>query len=86
MDYAITSVLIFPFCPPAPSTPYSLRQSLCHCSYPLVMCISSLATPFPILYFTSPWLFCNYISVLLNPLPSSLILPLSPPLWQSSSN
>ena len=27
--------------------------------------ISSLATPFPILYFTSPWPFCNYLFVLL---------------------
>ena len=28
------------------------------------------------MYFTSPWLFCNYLFVLLNPLTSSAILPL----------
>ena len=37
------------------------------------MCVNSLATPFPLLYFTSPWLFYNYLLVLLNPLTSSLI-------------
>ena len=29
--------------------------------------ITLLFTVFPLLYFTSPWLFCNYQSVLLNP-------------------
>ena len=43
-----------------PATPHSLRQSPHRCSCPWVMCISSLATPFLILYCTSPWLFCNY--------------------------
>ena len=38
-------------------------------------CIGSLATPFPILYFISPWLFYNYLFVLLKPLTSSPIPP-----------
>ena len=51
--------------------PPTLKQSPHHCSCPCVMCISSVATPLPILYFTSPWVFCNYLCVLLNPLTSS---------------
>ena len=62
----------FSLCRPPSSTPNSLRQSPCHCSCPWIMCISSLAAPFPIL-FTSPWLFCNYLFVLINPLTSSPI-------------
>ena len=54
------------------------------CSCPWVMWISSLAAPFPILYFTSPWLFCNYLFVFLNLLLSSLIPPYPLPIWQSS--
>ena len=73
-----------PLCPPPPSTPHSLRQSPPHCSCPWVMGISSLATPFCILYFTSPWLFCNYLFVILNSLTSSPILPNPPPIWQPS--
>ena len=63
----------FSLCPPPPSTPQSLRQSPHHGPCLWVMCISSLATPFPILYFTFPWLFCNYLFVLLNSLISSSI-------------
>ena len=74
----------FPFCFPPPSTPLSLRQSHHHCSCPLVMYMSSLATPFPILYFTSPWLFCDYLFVLFNPLTSSLIFPHPTSIWQPS--
>ena len=48
-----------------------------HCSCPRGMCISSLATLFPILYFTSPWLFCNYLCFLipspLHPFPYTLL-------------
>ena len=58
------------FCPSPPSNP-PLPQAnphLCLCLW--VMCISSLAALFPTLYFTSPWLFCNYLIVLLNPLTS----------------
>ena len=64
----------FPLCLPPQNIHPFLRQSPHHGSCPWVMCISSLATLFPILYFTSPWLFCNYLFVLLNPLTSSLIL------------
>ena len=63
----------FPLCPSPPSIPHSLRQSPHLCSCPWIMHISSLATLFLILYFTSPWLFCNYLFVLLNPLTSSPI-------------
>ena len=63
----------FPLSLTPPSTSHSLRQSLQYCSCPWVMSITSLATPFPTLYFTSPWIFCNYLFVLLNPLTSSSI-------------
>ena len=73
----------FPLCPPPLSTPY-LQAIPHHCSCPCVMCIGSLATPFPVLYYTSTWLFCNYLFVLLSPLTSSPIphylLPTSQPL------
>ena len=65
----------FSISPPPFSTSHTLRQSPHQCSWPWSMHISSLATPFPILYFTSPWLFCNYIIVLLNPLTTSPIPP-----------
>ena len=52
-----------------------LRQSPYHGSCLWVMWVCSLTTPFPVLYFTSPWLFSNNQFVLLNPLTSSLILP-----------
>ena len=53
--------------PPPPSIqhPASLQLSSVLWSRPWAMRISSLATPFPILYFTSLWLFCNYLFVLL---------------------
>ena len=63
----------FPLCPPPPSIPYSLSQCPHHCSCPWVMHISSLAPPFPTLYFISPWLFSNYLFVLLTALTSSPI-------------
>ena len=58
--YAITVFLIFP--PLALSTqpaPHSLRQSPYYCPCPWVMYICSMATIFPVLTFTFPWLFCN---------------------------
>ena len=61
-----------PLCPPPPSTLHSLSNPP---TSVYVMHICSLATPFPILYFTSPWLFCNHLFVLLNPLTSSPIVP-----------
>ena len=74
----------FPLSPPSPSTPLSLRQSPHHNSCPWVTCTSSLATPFPILYCTSPWLSCNYLFVLFNPLTSSPFPPHPPAIWQPS--
>ena len=65
--------------PPSTQHPYSLRQSPHHCSRSRIMHINSLTTLFPILYFTSFWLFCNYLFVLLNPRTSSPILPLPLP-------
>ena len=64
-----------PLCPLWLSTPHSLGHSPFLCSCPSVMHISSLATPFPILYYTSPWLFCDCLFVLPNPLTHSPILP-----------
>ena len=71
------------FLPPRAS--YTLRQSPHPCSCPWVTQVSSLAAPFPILDFSSPWLFCNYLFVLLNPLNSSPIPPHAPPNWQPSN-
>ena len=53
IDYAITVVLIVPPLPASTQHPHSLRQSPHHCSCPWVMSVSSLAAPFPVLYFTS---------------------------------
>ena len=65
----------FPLCPHLPLAPLSVPQAIpTPCSCPWVMHISSVATPFLILYFTSPWLFCDYLFVL-NPLTSSPISP-----------
>ena len=75
INYVIRVVSIVPPLSPLPSTHHSLRPSLHHCSCPWVMRVSSLATPFPILHFTFPWLFCNYLFVVLNTLTSSPILP-----------
>ena len=62
-----------PFAPLHPATP--LTQAISphtHCSCQRVMCISSLASSFHILYFTSPQVFYN-LFVLLNPLTTSPI-------------
>ena len=75
IGYAVTVVLIVPLCHPPQSTPHSLRKSPRRCSCPWVMRISSLVAPFPVLYFTSPRLFYNYLFVLLNPLTTSTIPP-----------
>ena len=83
LNYVLLIILlqlswVFPLLAPLHQNP-PLHQAVPHpCSCPRVMCVRSLATPFPILYFTSPWLFCNYLFVLLNPLtshPFSHILP-----------
>ena len=56
IDYAITVVPIF-FSPFSPSTLYS-PAPLSSC--PWVAHVSSLASPFPILFLTSHCLFCTY--------------------------
>ena len=70
---------------PLPSpAPCTLRQSPLRCPCPWVMHICSSATLFLMLYFTSPWLFCNYQFVLLNSL-TFFSQPLNPPpIWQPS--
>ena len=67
IDYTVTVVPIFPPLSTPPITLSPFRQSPHHCSCPWVMYINSLATPFPMLYFTSLWLFCLYFLI-----PSSL--------------
>ena len=65
IDYAITVV---PFSPlsPLPCTPHP--PSFPHLSScPWVIHISPLATPFPILFLTSPFLFCTCQFAILNP-------------------
>ena len=74
----------FLLCLPLPRTPNSPWHSPHLCLCPLVMHVSSLATSFPTLYLTSPWLFCNYQFALLNPLTTSPITPHAPPTWQPS--
>ena len=56
------------FFPLLPHSVTPLPQSI---PSPLFMSMGpayKLPIPFPILYFTSPWLFCDYQFVLLNPL------------------
>ena len=48
-------------------------------SCPLIVHISSLVSPFPILFLTSPCLFCAYQLCFLFPMPFSPILPLHLP-------
>ena len=82
IDYSITVVLGFPPLPSPAQLPPLLQVIL----PPLFMSMSHVykfvATPFPILYFTSPWLFCNYLFVLLNLLTSSSIPPHPFSIWQ----
>ena len=78
IDYAITVVPFFSslYYPPhsIPLPPALLTPPLSSC--PWVILISSLASPFPILFLTSPCLFCTYhlcylFSVPFPPLSSS---------------
>ena len=82
----ITVVPIFPPLLPSTQRPPLPHQFPHHCSCLWVLCISSSATPFPILYFTSPWLFYNYLFALLQPLFSSLNPSHPPPIWESSKH
>ena len=66
-------VLISPPIPPSTQHP-PLPQAIPPPIVPVhVSWVGSLATPFPMLYVTSLWLFCNYLFVILNPLASSPI-------------
>ena len=68
--------------PPSPCTlpPYSIppRPPLSSC--PWVIHISSLVSPFPILFLTSPCLFCTYHLCYLFSVPFPPSTPLTPPL------
>ena len=75
----------FPSLPSSTQHPHFLWQSLLS-SCPWVMHISSLATPFPILFLTSPCLFCTYQFVLLNPFTFSPILSFPLPTDNPSNN
>ena len=74
------------FLPLLPSTQHPHPEAI---ASPLFMstghCIRSSAALFPILSFTSPWLFCNHLFVLVNPL-TSLFMHFStaPPFRQPS--
>ena len=76
IDYVITVVPIFslllpstPYLPSFQQPPYPLS------SYPRVVQISSHTSPFPILFLTSPCLFCTYQLCFLIPAPFT---PFSP--------
>ena len=69
IDYAITVVpFISPLCSPPPAPP-SPQHSSPLSSRPWVVHISFLASPFPILFLTSPCLFCTYLLCFLIPAP-----------------
>ena len=86
IDYAITVVLIVPTLPASTQHP-PLPQAVLP---PLFMSMGHECKFFgcsiscTVLYI--PWLFCNYLFVLLNPLTSSPILPHSSPIWRPSGN
>ena len=52
-------ITVVPFLPP-PSLLCPVLHHPSHHSCPWVIHISSLASMFPILFLTSPWLFCTY--------------------------
>ena len=79
-DYAITVVPIFLLSPFTMYPPFPLEippLSLC----PWVVHKSSLASPFPTLFLTSPCLFCTYQLCFLFPVPFP---SLPPPKWLPS--
>ena len=59
INYGIRVVPISLSLPPLPSTPLP-SSNFPLSSFPWVMHITSLASPFPILFLTSPCLFCTY--------------------------
>ena len=75
MDYAITVVPHFPLCPPPPNIPFPPAIPTLS-SYPWVMHLSSLASPFPILFLTS---LCHFVLNNLGFIIPSPFLPLPRP-------
>ena len=71
----------FPLWLSLPSLPKLSQTIPTPVSMSMVMHICSLATLFPMLYFTSPWLFCNYQFALFNPF---TFFTQPPPIWQPS--
>ena len=69
---------LIPLCPATPSHQHSIQQSLSSC--PWVIHISSLASRIPILFSTSPHLFCTYHLCFLFPVPFPPFSPISSPL------
>ena len=68
IDYSITVVPVSSSLLPSAWYPHSLQQSpLSSC--PWVIQVNSLASPFPILFLTSPCLFCAYQLCFLIPVP-----------------
>ena len=68
-DYAVTVVPFFFLSHP------SLQQSTPFSSCPWFVHVSSLASPLPILFLTSPCLFCSYPLCFLIPAPFSPFFP-----------
>ena len=69
------------FSPLSTSSQYPISSSIAPLSLcPWVICISSLASPFSVLFLTSPCLFCTYhlCFLFLVPFPSVSLLPLPP--------
>ena len=81
--YAITLLPIFHHWPPCTQQPHSSGHpdNIVHVHGSCVQVVWLLHF---LLYFTSPWLFCNYLLVLLNPLTSLPIPSHPPPFWQPS--
>ena len=78
IDYAITVVpLSLPFIHLFPVAPSHQHPHLSSC--PWVTHISSLASPFPILFLTYPCLFCTYNLCFLFPVPFPPFTPLPNP-------
>ena len=67
------------FIPLCPAPPQSSSIPLHFSSCPWIIHISSLASTFPVLFLTSPCLFCAYQLCFLFPVPFSSILPLPLP-------
>ena len=84
IGYTIIFVPFFlpftPLCPVPPFHQHPLPLSSC----PWVIHISSLASPFPTLFLTSPCLFCTYQLCFLLPVPLLLFSPIPLPIGKSS--